>query len=129
MSVQRKSASTVVSCYDLLDLAVTGGIEDYTEGIYEGNINRPYKDAQLAQGNYLLNEVRCRKGSRILDIGCGNGTLLEPVRARWAVCVGINISPPPAYHKIQMNSSLDSKSKTSVIFYAFEDSATYTVPT
>ncbi len=94
MSFQSKNSQTVISCYDLLDLAVTGGIEDYSEGIYEGDINRSYKDAQLAQGNYLLDEVNCRKGSRILDIGCGNGTLLEIVRERGAIGVGITISQP-----------------------------------
>jgi hypothetical protein len=72
MDLQSRTPKTVVSCYELLDLAVTGGIEDYTEGTYEGDINRPYKDAQRAQGNYLLDEIRCRKGSHILDIGCGN---------------------------------------------------------
>lgn len=92
MGLQSRSPKTVVSCYDLLDLAVTGGIEDYTEGIYEGDINRAYKGAQRAQGNYLLDEVRCCKGSYILDIGCGNGTLLELVRERGAAGIGITIS-------------------------------------
>ena len=91
---QSKTPPAVLCCYDLLDLAVTGNIEDYTEGIYEGDIKRSYKDAQRAQGNYLLDEVRCHKGSRILDIGCGNGTLLELVRERGATGIGITISKP-----------------------------------
>ena len=94
VDLQSRTAQTVVSCYSLLDLTVTGGIEDYTEGIYEGDINRSYKDAQRAQGNYLIDEVRCRKGSRILDIGCGNGTLLELIRERKALGSGITISQP-----------------------------------
>ncbi|MBU0463305.1 MAG: class I SAM-dependent methyltransferase [Proteobacteria bacterium] len=92
--LKSRTAQTVVSCYSLLDLTVTAGIEDYTDGIYEGDVNRPYKDAQRTQGNYLLDEVRCRKGSRILDIGCGNGTLLELIRERNAVGSGITISQP-----------------------------------
>ncbi|MBU1697139.1 MAG: class I SAM-dependent methyltransferase, partial [Proteobacteria bacterium] len=92
--LKSRTAQTVVSCYSLLDLTVTAGIEDYTDGIYEGDVNRPYKDAQRIQGNYLLDEVRCRKGSRILDIGCGNGTLLELIRERNAVGSGITISQP-----------------------------------
>ena len=91
---QSKTPPAVLCCYDLLDLAVTGNIEDYTEGIYEGDIKRSYKDAQRAQGNYLLDEVRCHKGSRILDVGCGNGTLLELVRERGATGIGITISKP-----------------------------------
>ena len=49
VNLQSRTAQTVVSCYNLLDLTVTGGIDDYTEGIYEVDINRSYKDAQRAQ--------------------------------------------------------------------------------
>ncbi|MCK5199864.1 MAG: class I SAM-dependent methyltransferase, partial [Spirochaetales bacterium] len=94
VGLKSRTAQTVVSCYSLLDLTVTEGIEDYTEGIYDGDVNISYKDAQRNQGNYLLDEVRCRKESRILDIGCGNGTLLELIRERKAVGSGITISQP-----------------------------------
>ena len=94
MSSKSRTAQTVVFCYDLLDLAVTGDIQDYTEGLYEGDSNRSYKDTQRAQANYLLDEVGCRKGSRILDIGCGNGTLLKFVRERGAIGFGITIAQP-----------------------------------
>lgn len=40
MSFKSRTAQTVAFCYDLLDLAVTGNIEDYTEGLYAGNSNR-----------------------------------------------------------------------------------------
>jgi len=89
-----KPPQTVVLCYELLDLAINLNIEDYTEGISDGNNSRSYKDAQRAQGNYLLDEVSCQKGLRILDIGCGNGTLLELVREREATGIGITISQP-----------------------------------
>jgi cyclopropane-fatty-acyl-phospholipid synthase len=77
-----------------LDLAVKANIEDYTEGIYEGDINRSYIEAQRRQSDYLLDEIGCDKGSRVLDIGCGNGTLLERVRERGAIGYGITISQP-----------------------------------
>lgn len=89
-----KTAKTVVSCYDLLDLAATGGIEDYTEGVYGRDLNKPYIDAQRAQANYLLNEIKCGEGSHILDIGCGNGALLQAACERGATGIGITISKP-----------------------------------
>jgi cyclopropane fatty-acyl-phospholipid synthase-like methyltransferase len=39
-----------------------------------------------------LDEIRCLSGSHILDIGCGNGRLLEQAEARGAQAVGITIS-------------------------------------
>jgi cyclopropane fatty-acyl-phospholipid synthase-like methyltransferase len=44
----------------------------------------------------VLNEAGCTPGARILEIGCGNGTLLEAVRERRAKGVGITISPEQA---------------------------------
>jgi cyclopropane fatty-acyl-phospholipid synthase-like methyltransferase len=85
-----KTAKTVVFCYDLLDLAATGGIEDYAEGIYERDLNKSYIDAQRAQVNYLLDEIKCYEGSHILDIGCGNGALLESARFSMSFPVIIN---------------------------------------
>jgi len=40
-----------------------------------------------------LDEVFCEGGSRILDIGCGYGRLLEAIRRRHGNGVGITISP------------------------------------
>jgi cyclopropane-fatty-acyl-phospholipid synthase len=74
----------VRDCYDLLDLSPAGGVEDFTEGIYESDPDRSYLEAQRLKNEYLLDEVECRQGSRILDIGCGYGTLLEAARRRGA---------------------------------------------
>jgi cyclopropane-fatty-acyl-phospholipid synthase len=40
-----------------------------------------------------LDEVRCAAGSRILDLGCGYGTLLKAAGERGAEAVGITVSP------------------------------------
>jgi cyclopropane fatty-acyl-phospholipid synthase-like methyltransferase len=96
---QRPSYETcprVVTCYDLLDLAIDsagGNIEDFTEGIYENDPTTPYPIAQTNQHQYLLDQIGCRCGSRLLDIGCGYGRLIEAAARRGARASGITISP------------------------------------
>jgi cyclopropane fatty-acyl-phospholipid synthase-like methyltransferase len=61
--------------------------------MYHGNSSTPYETAQRNQINYVLNEVGCMAETRLLEIGCGNGTLLEAARDRRAKAVGITICP------------------------------------
>jgi cyclopropane-fatty-acyl-phospholipid synthase len=68
-------------------------LPDYTEGYYGGDPTVPYEQAQARQIEYLLDQVGCQAGSRILDVGCGNGRLLEAVRRRGARGTGVTISP------------------------------------
>lgn len=65
-----------VSFYNLIDAWVGQGIEDFTEGIYDGNPQLNYSCAQRRQHEYLLAQSRVAPGKYLLDIGCGNGTLL-----------------------------------------------------
>jgi cyclopropane-fatty-acyl-phospholipid synthase len=82
----------VVRCYDFLDtLFSLAGIEDYTEGIYRDPATT-YEQAQNNQLSFLLDQIQCEKGSRILDIGCGAGTLLEEAEQRGARAIGITVS-------------------------------------
>jgi cyclopropane fatty-acyl-phospholipid synthase-like methyltransferase len=86
---------TVVDCYEFLERALRqAGVVDYTEGFYHGDRTLSYEQAQHNQICYLLDQIGCLKGSRILDIGCGNGRLLDEVRRRGATGVGITISLP-----------------------------------
>jgi cyclopropane fatty-acyl-phospholipid synthase-like methyltransferase len=91
---RRTKTGTVVRCYSLFDRFFPAcGLLDYTEGIYHGDSTTPYEVAQKNQINYVLNEAGCTAGTRILEIGCGNGTLLDAVRERRAIGIGITISP------------------------------------
>jgi cyclopropane-fatty-acyl-phospholipid synthase len=89
-------APAVRRCYDVLDLCRGCGITDFTDGKYvdQRNDRQAYLAAQERQASYLLDEIDCRRGSRVLDIGCGYGRLLEAAAARGAEAVGVTISPP-----------------------------------
>jgi cyclopropane-fatty-acyl-phospholipid synthase len=88
---------TVVECYDFFDCVFPEcGLHDLTDGIYKGDATTDYEQAQNNQVDWLLDQVGCRAGSRILDIGCGYGRLLARARDRGAEAIGITISPPQA---------------------------------
>jgi len=91
---EQASPDTVVRCYSVFDkFFPTCGLLDYTEGMYYGDPNTPYDVAQQNQINYVLDQVGVARGVRVLEIGCGNGTLLDEVRRRGAQGIGVTISP------------------------------------
>ena len=92
-SVKDHPWGRVATCYSAVDrFFPICGLFDLTEGIYHGNPQTPYEQAEANQLDYLLDEVRCEQGRRVLDLGCGYGTLLERIRQRDAKGVGIIIS-------------------------------------
>lgn len=87
------STDIVVECYDMLDVAVYGGITDFTDGKYNSDDSTGYLTAQANQANWLLDRIKCDRNSSILDIGCGYGGLLSVAKKRGAKAVGITLSP------------------------------------
>src|SRR6478609_7111671 len=86
------TARTVVECYDFLDRFLPEcGIWDLTDGLYRGEPGTPHEQAQQRQVEWLLDQVQCRRGSRILEIGCGNGRLLQTAGERGADAIGVNV--------------------------------------
>lgn len=79
-------------CYTLVHAAEAAGIRDLADGEYLP------EDTTLEQGirrqlNELLDRVGCtRPGFRLLEIGCGYGTLLAEAKRRGARAVGVNVS-------------------------------------
>jgi cyclopropane fatty-acyl-phospholipid synthase-like methyltransferase len=87
-----KPAETVRLCYNLTGISVLAGVEDYTEGIYNGNPRENYLAAQKRQHEYLPDELEAGPGFRLLEIGCGLGTLLTAARGRGIDATGVTIS-------------------------------------
>ena len=94
----------VATCYSAFDSFFPAcGLFDLTEGIYHGNPKTPYEQAEANQLDYLLDQVQCEPGRRVLDLGCGYGRLLERIRQRDAEGVGITISAEQVRYCRQKN--------------------------
>lgn len=90
------TAPAVVSCYDVLEICRACGVTDFTDGKYvdDGNDRDAYLAAQQRQADYLLDQIQCGRWSRVLDIGCGYGRIVEAAGVRGARATGITISQP-----------------------------------
>ncbi|MBI3260942.1 class I SAM-dependent methyltransferase [Candidatus Berkelbacteria bacterium] len=97
----------VINCYNQVDLFSTFGLSYLSEGIFSRmpETLTEHTDGQQRKINYLLDQVNCQAGTRLLDIGCGYGNLLETARERGAEAVGITISRPQL--KACQNKGLD----------------------
>ena len=90
----RRPQGVTVTCYSVFDkFFPTCGMPDYTEGMYYGDPTLPLDQAEWNQIQYVLDEVDCGPGTRLLDVGCGNGRLLQEAARRGAIAVGVTISP------------------------------------
>lgn len=89
----------VVTCYSVVDRFYPAcGVYDLTEGIYADDPDTPLETAKRRQHDYLLDQVACAAGTRLLDVGCGYGTLMARAGQRDALAVGITISPEQLRH-------------------------------
>lgn len=90
---QLRGTHTINRCYAFFGALNICGIDDLSEGQYDGDPTMPFARAQRNQHNYLLDQVWCwGSGSRLLEIGCGNGTLLLVAGERGARGVGLTLA-------------------------------------
>jgi cyclopropane-fatty-acyl-phospholipid synthase len=69
-----------------------GELADFSGAKYDGDFSLSLEQAQRRKHEYVAEQVGIGAGRRVLDLGCGWGPLLDFVRKRGGVGVGVTLS-------------------------------------
>ena len=69
-----------------------GELADFSGAKYDGDFSVSLADAQRRKHEYVAEQIGIGPGRRTLDLGCGWGALLNFVRGRDGVGVGVTLS-------------------------------------
>ncbi len=92
---KRGSRRNIVAHYDLGNAFYARWLDatmNYSSAWFQGDLGRPMAEAQHAKIDRALDETRVRPGTRLLEIGCGWGSLAERAAQRGAHVVGVTLS-------------------------------------
>ena len=85
--------------YSLVDRLVRlslGELADFSGAKYDGEFALPLEEAQRRKHEYVAEQIGIGPGRRVLDLGCGWGPLLNFIRARGGIGVGVTLSSAQA---------------------------------
>jgi cyclopropane-fatty-acyl-phospholipid synthase len=85
--------------YSLTDRVIRlslGELADFSGAKYDGDFSLTLEQAQRRKHDYLAEQIGLREGMRVLDLGCGWGALLDYLRRRRAVGLGVTLSSAQA---------------------------------
>ena len=69
-----------------------GELADFSGAKYDGDFSLTLEQAQRRKHEYVAEQIGIQPGSRVLDVGCGWGALLDFIRRRGGVGVGVTLS-------------------------------------
>jgi cyclopropane-fatty-acyl-phospholipid synthase len=69
-----------------------GELADFSGAKYDGDFSLSLEQAQRRKHEYVAEQIGIEPGRRVLDLGCGWGPLLDFIRGREAVGVGVTLS-------------------------------------
>lgn len=73
-----------------LSIGETG---DFSGAKYDGDFSMSLEEAQRAKHEFIADSLAVKKGSKVLDLGCGWGPLTKYItREREATCIGLTLS-------------------------------------
>jgi cyclopropane-fatty-acyl-phospholipid synthase len=81
--------------YSLTDQVIRlslGELADFSGAKYDGDFSLTLEQAQRRKHDYVAEQIGIGPGRRVLDLGCGWGTLLDYVRRRGGDGVGVTLS-------------------------------------
>jgi cyclopropane-fatty-acyl-phospholipid synthase len=73
-----------------------GETADISCAMYNGDFSKTLEQAQKDKHDYILDGLHIREGSKVLDIGCGWGPMLNAVRERNGHPIGLTLSTKQA---------------------------------
>jgi cyclopropane-fatty-acyl-phospholipid synthase len=85
--------------YSLIDRVFRlslGELADFSGAKYDGDFSLSLEAAQRRKHDYVADQIRIGSGRRVLDLGCGWGSLLDYLRGRGAIGVGVTLSSAQA---------------------------------
>ena len=80
------------SLIDRLFRLSLGEMADFSCAKYDGDFSLTLEQAQHRKHDYIAQQIGIESGSRVLDLGCGWGPLLNDIRTRGADGVGVTLS-------------------------------------
>jgi cyclopropane-fatty-acyl-phospholipid synthase len=69
-----------------------GELADFSGAKYDGDFSLSLEEAQRRKHEYVADQIGITPGRRVLDLGCGWGPLLNFIRNRGGVGVGVTLS-------------------------------------
>jgi cyclopropane-fatty-acyl-phospholipid synthase len=69
-----------------------GELADFSGAKYDGDFSLSLEQAQRRKHEYVAERIGIEPGRRVLDLGCGWGPLLDFIRARGAIGLGVTFS-------------------------------------
>jgi cyclopropane-fatty-acyl-phospholipid synthase len=73
-----------------------GELADFSGAKYDDDFSLSLEEAQRRKHEYVAEQIGIGPGRRVLDLGCGWGGLLDFIRSRGAVGVGVTLSSAQA---------------------------------
>ena len=69
-----------------------GETADFSGAMYNGNFTLTLEEAQAVKHSYMARQLNIKKGSRVLDMGCGWGPFLAFITRHGAIATGLTFS-------------------------------------
>jgi cyclopropane-fatty-acyl-phospholipid synthase len=88
----RNDLEFTYSLIDRLFRLSLGELADFSGAKYDGDFSLSLEEAQHRKHEYVAAQLGIGQGTRVLDLGCGWGPLLDFVRQRSAEGVGVTLS-------------------------------------
>jgi cyclopropane-fatty-acyl-phospholipid synthase len=95
MATQEQVGSTYNFIDDIFRMSL-GEMADFSGAMYDGDFSKTLHQAQQDKHDYILRNLNITSRSRVLDIGCGWGPMLNAIRNIGARGIGVTLSTAQA---------------------------------